>query len=119
MSSCQIFLVVFLCLTLQVFRDSIVWINKTHNCEQGTCFPNNGCGWGKKFFIKNMNSLDRYYHGKIESIGQALSEEKCLQPHNSKMYILRKKVRKIKKRNIVFLHFVTTFHKFAQKIETC
>ena len=34
----------------------------------------------------------------------------------SKIYILRKRAQKL--RNILFLHFMTTFHNFALKIET-
>ena len=34
----------------------------------------------------------------------------------SKMYILRKWARKLK--NMIFLHFLITFYKFALKIET-
>ena len=55
-----------------------------------------------KCFIKNMNFIDTYYRWKIENVV------------NSEMYILKKRVPKLK--NIIFLHFMTTFHNFVLKI---
>ena len=49
-----------------------------------------------------MSWLDKYYAGKIVA--------------TAKKYILRTRARKLK--NVTFLHFKTTLHKYAFKIET-
>ena len=68
-----------------------------------------------KCFNKNINLKDTYYHWKIDLIGwMSTRPEKNVT--TTKMYILRKKPRKLK--NMLFLNFTTTFHNFALKTET-
>ena len=57
-----------------------------------------------------MNVLVMIVRGKIELIGQVLDEMQCC---NLKMYILRKRVQKLK--NVP--HLMASFQDFAYKVE--
>ena len=78
-----------------------IWIDKPHGTDGGIFLP------------KNEDIIDAKWHCKIELIRKALGDTKCC---NSKIWIWRKRVQKLK--SITTFHFLITFHKFVFKTKT-